>query len=142
MNKEQAGAEVVSSNERSIEDAARTSEYWKAELLAANAVIGRQRATIEFVSKQVRSITPDWAAVMRWLDDSIALDKPLQVDTSPETCERLRDCEISLGTFDPGATSEYWLKYGAPAKTEPARCRHNRNAATCDTCWALGDEPT
>lgn len=36
-------------------------------------------------------------------------------------CERLRDCEISLGAFDPGATSEYWLKYGSRA-AETSAC--------------------
>lgn len=35
--------------------------------------------------------------------------------------ERLADCEISLGTFDPGAVSEYWLKYAPGAMhTRPA----------------------
>lgn len=34
----------------------------------------RQRATIEFVNRQVRSISPDWDATIRWLDESIALD--------------------------------------------------------------------
>lgn len=44
----------------------------KAALEAAD-VIDRQRATIEFVNKQIRSVTPDWNAVVRWLDDSLAL---------------------------------------------------------------------
>lgn len=33
---------------------------------------------------------------------------------------RLADCEISLGTFDPGAVSEYWLKY-APGALHTAK---------------------
>lgn len=33
--------------------------------------------------------------------------------------ERLADCEISLGTFAPGAASEYWLKYAPGAMYVP-----------------------
>lgn len=36
-------------------------------------------------------------------------------DRVGDLIERLCDCEISLGTFDPGAAAEYWLKYGTRA---------------------------
>lgn len=37
----------MTSKQRNADDAARSSEYWKAELLAANAIIERQQAEIE-----------------------------------------------------------------------------------------------
>lgn len=32
--------------------------------------------TLQHVSEQMRSVSPDWAGVVRWLDDALALDKP------------------------------------------------------------------
>src|SRR5437867_859840 len=58
------------------------SYEWDAELNTAADALAEQaetieklRQTVEFVSKQVRSVSPDWNAVIRWLDDSLALDR-------------------------------------------------------------------
>jgi hypothetical protein len=45
---------------------------------------------------------------------SFSLDMAVDAANEIERLQkRLSDCEISLGTFDPGASSEYWLKYGS-----------------------------
>lgn len=57
-----------------------------AELAFRDIEIERQRATIEFVSKQLHSVKPDWNVIWRWLDDSIALDgnKQQQSETNAQ----------------------------------------------------------
>jgi hypothetical protein len=68
-----ANAKLEAEIGRLAVDSARLKAY-EVTVREQAGVIARQRATIEFVSTQVRSITPDWKAVWRWLDDSLSLD--------------------------------------------------------------------
>lgn len=56
--------------------------------------------------------------------------------------QRLADCEISLGTFDPGAVSEYWLKYAPGAMHVTAHeTPASKVVAECSPCPFCGERP-
>jgi hypothetical protein len=80
-------ASIPANPERDVDlllmQAAETLEAMATVGIRQEAEIERQRATIEFVNKQIRSVTPDWNAIVRWLDDSLALDgrKPTPSET-------------------------------------------------------------
>jgi len=74
----------------------------ESEVKASNEVVKRLRYALRSVTENSHL----WNAIKAGADEIERLEA-----NQTQFAQRLADCEISLGTFDPGAASEYWLKY-------------------------------